>query len=121
MTSDMKKTKDELIKELRKFRKRAEEADLLDKRFEEKTAAYNKECDEQSRAQEALRMARVIIDQSPVILFRRLAGDDPKLVYVSDNIVRFGYTAEEFLTGKINFGDIVHPDDYERWGAEITE
>jgi sigma-B regulation protein RsbU (phosphoserine phosphatase) len=63
----------------------------------------------------------VIIDNSPVVLFRRVAGDKPRLVYVSDNIRQMGYTAEEFLEEKIYFRDIVHPDDFERVGEEIRQ
>jgi sigma-B regulation protein RsbU (phosphoserine phosphatase) len=66
-------------------------------------------------------MAQVIVDKSPAILFRRLAGENPRLVYVSNNINRLGYTAEEFLSGKIHFKDIVHPEDFEQLGAEIKE
>jgi sigma-B regulation protein RsbU (phosphoserine phosphatase) len=38
---------------------------------------------------------------------------------VSDNIRQLGYTAEEFMSGKITFRDIVHPDDAERVRLEI--
>ena len=64
-------------------------------------------------------MAKVIIENSPAILFRRSAGEDRRLVYVSDNVRQLGYTAEEFLSAKIHFRDIVHPEDLERVGREI--
>jgi sigma-B regulation protein RsbU (phosphoserine phosphatase) len=54
-----------------------------------------------------------------VILFRRIAGDQPRLEYVSENIRQMGYTAEEFLSGEILFRDIVHPDDNKRVAEEI--
>ena len=79
------------------------------------------EFSQRDQTTEALRMAQVIIDKSPVILFRRLAGDDPRLIYVSENISRFGYSADRFLSGQIVFKDIVHPDDSERTIAEIKE
>jgi len=109
MKSDQEKTKEELIKELKDLRAR----------FEERTLALEKECLDRDQTEEALRMAKVIIDNSPAILFRRLAGDDPRLVYVSDNIRQLGYTAEEFMSAKISFRDIVHPDDAERVHLEI--
>jgi hypothetical protein len=68
---------------------------------------------------EALEMARIIIDNSPVVLFRRVAGDDPKLTYVSENIRQFGYAAQDFLDGTLMFKEIVHPDDNDRLGDEI--
>ncbi|MCG8641741.1 MAG: SpoIIE family protein phosphatase [Desulfobacterales bacterium] len=69
---------------------------------------------------EALEMAQVIIDNSPVVLFRRKAGDDPKLIYVSDNISRFGYKAETLLNGTLMFKDIIHKEDADRVGEEIA-
>lgn len=68
---------------------------------------------------EALEMAQVIIDHSPVILFRRKAGDDPTLFYVSDNISRFGYAAEELLSGELMFREIVYEEDQDRIKEEI--
>ena len=71
-----------------------------------------------------LRLAELIIENSPAVLFRRLAADDPKLrkmVYVSPNISRFGYRAEDFLNDKIMFRDIVYPGDSERTLKEIRD
>jgi sigma-B regulation protein RsbU (phosphoserine phosphatase) len=111
MKSDNNKTKDELIRELK----------ALKKQIEAHTTSFEKECRERSRTEEELRLAQVIIDNSPVVLFRRMAGDKPRLVYVSNNIRQIGYTAEEFLEEKIHFKDIVHPDDFERIGKEIRQ
>ncbi len=68
---------------------------------------------------EKLRMAMKIVEQSPVILFRRKPEPDTQLVYVSDNISRFGYTAKDFLEEKIFFRDLVYQDDRDRVRAEI--
>ena len=111
MISDENKTKDELMRELK----------ALKKQFEAHTTSFESECRERGRTEEKLRLAQVIIDKSPVILFRRVAGDKPRLVYVSDNIRQMGYTAQEFLEEKIYFKDIVHPDDMERLGEEIKQ
>ena len=80
------------------------------------------ECSEKNQAAKALQLAELIIDNSPAILFRRLAAEDPKqrkMVYVSPNISRFGYTAEDFLTGRIMFRDILYQGDSERTLGEI--
>ncbi len=68
---------------------------------------------------QTLEMARIIIDNSPVVLFRRIAGEDPKLTYVSENIRNYGYSARELLDGKVMFKDMVHLDDTDRVGDEI--
>lgn len=109
MISDKSKTKDELIREL----------NALKKQFEKNATSFEKECLERSRTEEKLQLAQVIIDNSPVVLFRRMAGDKPRLVYVSDNVRQMGYTAREFLDDKIHFKDLVHPDDFERIAEEI--
>lgn len=70
-----------------------------------------------------LGLAKLIVNQSPVVLFRRKAGktgEKPVLEYVSDNLERFGYDPEEFLENRIRYGDIVYPDDLERVSAEIN-
>ncbi len=70
----------------------------------------------------ALALAEMIIQNSPSILFRRLADDDPvqrKMVYVSPNISRFGYQAEDFLNDTIMFRDIVYQGDSDRTLEEI--
>ena len=80
---------------------------------------------EQTReANQALRLAEYIIDHSPAILFRRLAAeklDDRKMVYVSPNISRFGYKAEDLLSNKMMFRDILYQEDAERIQKEIKE
>jgi sigma-B regulation protein RsbU (phosphoserine phosphatase) len=111
METNKSKTKNELIREL----------EALKKQIEVHTACFEKECRERCRTEEELQLAQVIIDNSPVVLFRREAGDNPRLVFVSDNIRQMGYTAREFLEEKIHFKDIVHPDDFERIGKEIRQ
>ena len=73
-------------------------------------------------AAQTLQLAELIIENSPAILFRRLAATDPKdrrMVYVSPNIARFGYRAEDFLSGRIMFRDILYPEDSGRTLQEI--
>jgi sigma-B regulation protein RsbU (phosphoserine phosphatase) len=133
MKSDLEKSKNELVQELHVLRQKTANTDDLQirleeiekshrdlqTRFKERTRELERECFDRDQTKEALRMAEVIIDNSPAILFRRVAGEDPRLIYVSDNIRQMGYTAEEFFSGRVQFKDIVHPDDKERVGAEI--
>jgi sigma-B regulation protein RsbU (phosphoserine phosphatase) len=135
MKSDITESKAALIKELGVLRQRAQEAESLKGRldeveeayyalkkcYEEQTRAFEKECHKRDRVEEALQVAQVIIDQSPVVLFRRLIGEDARLVYVSPNIGQFEYTAEEFLSGNVTYKDIIYPEDAEWLGPEIRE
>ena len=118
MTSEKSKSMAELLAEIDSLKK---EYTVLQQRFEDLNKKFGEECFGRDQTEVELSMAQVIIDESPAILFRRLAGDEPKLVYVSNNISQLGYTAEKFLSGEMHFRDIVHPDDSERLGAEIRE
>lgn len=72
----------------------------------------------------AFQLAEFIIKNSTAILFRRLAAKDPqkrKMSYVSPNISRFGYRAEDFLEGRLMFRDIVYPGDNDRTLKEIRD
>jgi len=84
-----------------------------------KTRELQQECRLQEKTLQDLEVARVIIEKSPVILFRRLPGDDPRVVYVSENITRYGYRPEDFTSGRLRFTDIVHPEDRPRVLREI--
>jgi len=118
MKTDVDKTRDELLHELKNYRENAVETDLLrkrlkiaesecltlEKRLEERDNEFSRECAEHSTAVKALGMAQLIVDQSPVVLFRRKAGIEPNessLEYISANLRQFGYTPEEFFNGEI--------------------
>lgn len=73
---------------------------------------------------QALQLAEMIIDNSPAVLFRRRAAEDVadrRMVYVSPNISRFGYRAEDFLENRIMFRQIVYPGDIDMVTEEIKE
>lgn len=95
------------------------ENDILRRRLNEGENACIRLVEERKAAEERLGLARAIVENSPVMLFRRRAGDDPALEYVSDNVRALGYEPDELLSGKVTFEDIVHPDDAERVGEEI--
>ncbi len=52
-----------------------------------------------------------IINSSPTIAFRWEANNTWPVLFVSKNVSRLGYTPEELLSGKLDYGDIIHPDD----------
>jgi PAS domain S-box-containing protein len=71
---------------------------------------------------EALRMRRVlesIMSSSPAIVFLWKPEQDWPVEFVSDNIEQFGYTVNDFITGKIIYGDIIHPSDLQRVRNEV--
>jgi len=77
------------------------------------------EIEQLREAREKLGLANLIVENSPAVLFRRKADETYALVYVSENVSQWGYSAEDFLSGKITFEGIGHPDDSQRLHDEI--
>jgi rsbT co-antagonist protein RsbR len=57
----------------------------------------------------------------PVVLFKWVASEGWPVEYVSPNISQFGYSADDFLTGRVAYPTIVYPDDLERVAAEVAQ
>lgn len=62
-----------------------------------------------------------IYKNSPVVAFLWTAEKDWPVEFVSDNISQFGYTTEDFTSGKLIYGDIIHPDDLDFVRNDVTQ
>ncbi len=60
----------------------------------------------------------IIINKSPAVAFLWPVDRNQPVEYVSENILQFGYTQEEMLSGRISYKDIIHPADIERINSE---
>jgi PAS domain S-box-containing protein len=60
-----------------------------------------------------------IIDQSPAVVWLWKAADGWPVEYVSDNVTMFGYTPDDFTSGRIAYASIMHPDDLSRVVTEV--
>jgi len=70
---------------------------------------------------DALKEAYDIINKSPAIVFLWKNEEGWPVEFVSDNVREiFGYTKEEFVSGRVSYAKIVHPDDLERVGDEVA-
>ena len=74
---------------------------------------------ERVRAEQALRQANWVIENSPVMLFRWKNAEGWPVELASENVTQFGYTAEKLLSGAVPYMSIVHPDDLERVAREV--
>jgi PAS domain S-box-containing protein len=72
-------------------------------------------------AEEALRQANLVVENSPVVLFRWTPSPGWPVAYVSQNVVQFGYTPGELSSGGTTYGDLVHPEDLPRFNQELQE
>jgi PAS domain S-box-containing protein len=68
-----------------------------------------------------LRQANMVVENSPVVLFRWKGNEEWPVELVSANIIQFGYTPEVFLSGAISYSSIIHPDDLERVTREVHD
>ena len=75
---------------------------------------------ERKKAEEALRQANLVVEKSPVILFRWRMEEGWPVSFVSGNVEQLGYSAEELLDSAFRFASIVHPDDLARVGQEVA-
>jgi len=76
---------------------------------------------ESKRTENALREAYSIINRSPAVAFLWKNSAGWPVEFVSDNVMElFGYSAEEFISGRVSYAKTVHPDDLERVAQEVT-
>ncbi len=73
-----------------------------------------REITERKRVEEMLWQTRVVVQHSPVVLFRWAPDENARVEFVSENVTQFGYSPDEFISGAITFQTIIHPDDVER-------
>ena len=58
---------------------------------------------------QALETAVQVVKASPVLLFRWRLDESWPVIYVSDNITRWGYEPEQFISGELCYGDLIEP------------
>ncbi|MBW3469404.1 PAS domain S-box protein [Arthrospiribacter ruber] len=57
--------------------------------------------------------AKMVVENSPAVLFTVDPNDNFKFVYVSENIRQFGYDADDLIQKQVSIMDLIHPDDAE--------
>ena len=71
-----------------------------------------------------LKMQKVLtiaVNNSPAVVFLWKNEKYWPAIFVSDNVVQFGYTVDDFLSQKIQYGKIIHPDDLKRVEEELEK
>jgi PAS domain S-box-containing protein len=89
--------------------------------FVELGNTVNKMLEKRIKAEKELEEERELFITGPVITFKWNVKEDWRLEYVSPNIAQFGYTQDEFVSGKTHFSHIIHPADRDRTMAEVDE
>lgn len=68
-----------------------------------------------------LRSLESIINRSPAVVFLWRMAEGWPVDYVSDNVAQFGYTADDFTTGRVSWVGVTHPDDVPRLEQEVGD
>lgn len=67
-------------------------------------------------------LERIIENSHVIIAHVNFENEEEiKLNYISRNINRYGYTCEEFYSGKLRFKDLIHPDDLDAVTGGLAE
>ncbi len=72
-----------------------------------------------NRALARLEELEMIINKGNAVVFSWQAKEGWPVRFVSANIMQFGYTVEDLISGKINYSSLIHPEDRERIFSEI--
>ncbi|MCD4689808.1 MAG: PAS domain S-box protein [Desulfuromonadaceae bacterium] len=83
------------------------------------SCAFVTDISERRQAEQQLRQANLVLENSPAVVFRWGVSDDWPVEMVSRNVIQFGYTSEELLSGAVSYAALVHPDDLDPLVAEL--
>jgi PAS domain S-box-containing protein len=76
----------------------------------------------EERLEKVLSMQRMltrVVNNSPAVVFLWKDERYWPTVFVSDNVIQFGYTVDDFLSQRVLYGKIMHPDDLKRVEDEL--
>ncbi|SEJ73992.1 PAS domain S-box-containing protein [Cyclobacterium xiamenense] len=69
--------------------------------------------------EELAKKAKLIVENSPAILFEVAPNQGFKLSFITENINQFGYRAEQLLRQSASLPDIIHPEDLAIFKKEL--
>ena len=76
---------------------------------------------ERIKTEKRLREAYEIIKRSPAVTFLWKNAEGWPVKFVSENVMElFGYSTDDFVSGRVLYAKVVHPDDLERVAGEVA-
>jgi len=92
---------------------------LTYKELEQKNKELEKEISKYKLSEEKLKREHNIFLGGPAVIFQWAAKENWPAEYVSPNVAQFGLKAEDFMSGRIHFIDVIHPEDREKIVLEV--
>lgn len=88
------------------------------KKAQEELIRYSKELERSNQMKKEMER---VVENSPVIVFKWRAEKGWPIDFVSKNISQFGYSLEDFSSGKVTYADIVYPQDLPRVEEQLRK
>ncbi|WP_432735405.1 ATP-binding protein [Maridesulfovibrio sp. FT414] len=117
---DINKLDRALVLNRRGGNRKPDEIDRVAQAFNEMRLNLIRDIAERKKAEEALKEANMIVEKSPVVLFKWRNEEGWPVELVSQNVSQLGFSADDFLSGRLKYIDVIHPDDIERASAEVA-
>jgi PAS domain S-box-containing protein len=118
--NDTRKTKAQIIQELAQARQRIAALEAEHAKTEQALKGAEQNITQRLQTEARLRELEHIVNHSPAVYFLWRAAEGWPVEFVSENVRQFGYTPEDFYSGRVPYASIIHPDDLERVAAEVT-
>ncbi len=68
-----------------------------------------------------LRLLRSVLNNGPAVVLVWRFDEKWPIHFASNNVSQFGYAAEDLLSGRLSWWNIVHPDDASRLRTDVVE
>ena len=66
-----------------------------------------------------MRQSNMIVEKSPMVLFKWRNEYDWPVELVSQNVSQLGFNADDFMSGKVKYGEVIHPADKAKVEEEV--
>jgi PAS domain S-box-containing protein len=76
---------------------------------------------EKYESEKLSKQVKLIVENSPAVLFRVNPNNAFKILYISENINQYGFNAEELIASKVSFLDMLHPEDAVAIKSEVAK
>ena len=84
-------------------------------------AIANRRAKQLQKSLATLKELEHIVNHSPVVTFLWQAKENWPVEFVSSNVEQFGYSCDDFQSGRVLFTSIIHPDDLNRVHLEVVK
>ncbi len=82
-------------------------------------AAFDQMADRLASQQAEIRRPASLVEQSPLVAIVWRNAPGWPVDFVSDNVVRWGFSKQALLAGEIVYAELIHPDDLPEFSADV--